>query len=318
VKIQIPLMTRAMPGVLLAPTLWSGAAPAAKAAGVVGTSRGLPLVVTAVLGILATGQVQAQPPSVLPPGKSGLAFQGYWMGIDPLDGGDSRRSIVRLSNGRFAMAGRDTALTLCDDTDRGFISFDDGVAAGKNVLQSDSLTIACSNTGASVVLRVQYELAGDGEMVEHTTTLGGSPVSRIVLHRVSDAAPAGALAAPVPPGKAPRGFQGYWMGIDPVDGGDARRSLVRLPNGRFAMAARDSALTLCDGTDRGLGTFDDGLLTGGVLISNNLTLRCFNNGLSVVLHVRYELAAAGLMLEHTTRDDGTPVGTIVFHKLSVD
>jgi len=145
----------------------------------------LALLTVTVFGLVLAARLWAQPSWVQPPGKTGPGFQGYWMGIDPLDGGDSRRSIVQLSNGQFAMAGRDTALTLCDGTDRGFISFADGVVAEKNLLQSDSLTIACSNTGALVVLRVQYDLAGNGVMIENTTTLAGTPVSRIVFHKVS-------------------------------------------------------------------------------------------------------------------------------------
>jgi hypothetical protein len=147
-------------------------------------SRPVLLTVT-VLGLVLAARLWAQPLSVQPPGKTGLGFQGYWMGIDPLDGGDSRRSLVQLENEMFALAGRDTALTLCDGTDRGFISFADGVVVEKNVLQSDRLTIACSNTGALVVLRVRYELAGNGVMIENTTTLNGTPVSRIVFHKVS-------------------------------------------------------------------------------------------------------------------------------------
>ena len=40
------------------------------------------------------------------------------MGIDPLDGGDSRRGITRRSGPRLAVIGRDTVFTLCDGTDR--------------------------------------------------------------------------------------------------------------------------------------------------------------------------------------------------------
>jgi hypothetical protein len=143
------------------------------------------LLTVTVLGLVLAARLWAQPTWVEPPGKTGLGFQGYWMGIDPLDGGDSRRSLVQLDNGMFALAGRDTALTLCDGTDRGFISFADGEVVEKNVLQSNRLTIACSNTGALVVLRVQYDLAGNGVMIENTTTLNGTPVSRIVFHKVS-------------------------------------------------------------------------------------------------------------------------------------
>jgi len=144
----------------------------------------LALLSVTVLGLVLAARLWAQPLLMQAPGKTSREFLGYWMGIDPLDGGDSRRSLVQLSNGRFALAGRDTALTLCDGTDRGFISFTDGVVVNKNMLQSDSLTIACFNS-ASVTLRVRYELVGNGVMIENTTTLDGTPVSRIVFHRVS-------------------------------------------------------------------------------------------------------------------------------------
>jgi hypothetical protein len=65
------------------------------------------------------------------------------------------------------------------------ISFDDGMLVGKNLLRSDSLTIECSNSGASVVLRVLYEPAGNDVMIGYTTRLDGRPVSRIVFHKVS-------------------------------------------------------------------------------------------------------------------------------------
>lgn len=50
--------------------------------------------------------------------------------------------------------------------------------------------------------------------------------------------------------------------------------------------------------------------------SNRLTIECFNNQAAVLLHVRYELVDDGLMVEVTTRPDGSQVRTIVFHKLS--
>jgi hypothetical protein len=120
-----------------------------------------------------------------------------------------------------------------------------------------------------------------------------------------------------PSARSARDFQGYWVGVDPVDGGDARRSLVQLDNGKFALAARDTVLSLCDGTEHGFGSFEDGELVGrNAIQSNTLLLKCFNNGASVVLHDRFELLANGLMLEITTRADGTPVSTIIFHKVS--
>jgi hypothetical protein len=119
-----------------------------------------------------------------------------------------------------------------------------------------------------------------------------------------------------PPVKA---FQGYWMGVDPVDGGDARRSIVRQEDGTFAMAARDTVFTLCDRTDLGLGTFADGTVVGRrVMSTNNLRISCFNNGAQVTLRARYELVSDGLMIEVATLQDGTPVSTIILHKVSHD
>jgi hypothetical protein len=41
---------------------------------------------------------------------SARQFVGYWMGIDPLDGGDSRRGITRNNDRTFSVIGRDTVL----------------------------------------------------------------------------------------------------------------------------------------------------------------------------------------------------------------
>jgi hypothetical protein len=119
--------------------------------------------------------------------------------------------------------------------------------------------------------------------------------------------------------KTTKAFQGYWIGVDPVDGGDARRSLLLQEDGRYALAARDSVLTLCDGTDRAFASFSDGqVVSRTVMQSNTLTIQCFNNGASVVLHVRYELLSDGLMAEIASKPDGSPVSTIILHKVSLD
>ena len=78
-----------------------------------------------------------------------------------------------------------------------------------------------------------------------------------------------------------------------------------------------TVLTLCDGTDRGYASFNDGEVVGcKVMQSNTLTIECFNNQAAVLLHARYELVDDGLMVEVTTRPDGSQVSTIVFHKVS--
>ena len=138
--------------------------------------RVLALVIVLVAAVLAA-RLFAQPPV--------KAFQGYWMGVDPLDGGDSRRGLVLQDDGTFAMAGRDSFLTLCDDSDRGIATFDDGVVVGRRVMTTNNLKLSCFGNGALVLLRARYELISETAMVETLTAQDGSPVDRIVFHKIS-------------------------------------------------------------------------------------------------------------------------------------
>ena len=138
--------------------------------------RILALVIVLVAAVLAA-RLFAQPPV--------KAFQGYWMGVDPLDGGDSRRGLVLQDDGTFAMAGRDSFLTLCDDSDRGIATFDDGVVVGRRVMTTNNLKLSCFGNGALVLLRARYELISETAMVETLTAQDGSPVDRIVFHKIS-------------------------------------------------------------------------------------------------------------------------------------
>jgi hypothetical protein len=142
-------------------------------------------VAAAVLGIILVSRVSARPDQAPAQARAHGDFQGYWMGVDPVDGGDARRSLIRRGDGKYALAARDSVLTLCDGTDRGFASFDDGTVIARNVMQSNTLTIKCFNNGATVVLHATYELVDDGLMLETATLADGSPVSTIVLHKVS-------------------------------------------------------------------------------------------------------------------------------------
>ena len=83
------------------------------------------------------------------------------------------------------MAGRDSYLTLCDNTDRGLISFDDGVVVGRGVMRTDNLKITCFNTGAVVLLKASYVLIDDSVMAEVVTAQDGTPVDTIIFHKVS-------------------------------------------------------------------------------------------------------------------------------------
>ena len=143
--------------------------------------RYLVLIIAIFLGAVLVVRLWAQPP-----GKhTSKIFQGYWMGVDPLDGGDSRRSLVRQQNGTYALAGRDSILTLCDNTDRGLITFDDGVVVGRGEMRTDNLKLTCFNTGDVVLLKASYTLIDDSVMTEVLTAQDGSPVDTIIFHKVS-------------------------------------------------------------------------------------------------------------------------------------
>lgn len=252
----------------------------------------------AVVGLMLVGSAEAQP--------TARSFQGYWMGIDPVDGGDSRRSIRLQPDGTYALVGRDTVLTLCDDTDRGIATFEDGTPIGRDRMGTDTLTIRCFNTNASVVIKARYQLVDANTMLEALTLANGAPFATIVFHRTSAPAPQ--------PGKT---FQGYWLGVDPTDGGDARRSFLTQADGTVAMIGRDTVFSLCDHSDRGIGSFTDGVTTSRTrLASDNLAIQCFNNGASVVLKARFDLLDANTMVEIASRQDGTPVSTILLHRLA--
>jgi hypothetical protein len=145
--------------------------------GGLGMRRSAVLVAVALLAVLVTHLWAAQPPKTM---------QGYWMGIDPVDGGDQRRGFVIVADGTAVMAGRDTRLTLCDDSDFGIATFEDGVVDDRRrTIASDNLVLTCFGNGQTVLLKARYELVSDNLMTETVTLQDGSPVHTMFLHRVS-------------------------------------------------------------------------------------------------------------------------------------
>ena len=145
-------------------------------------------------------------------------------------------------------------------------------------------------------------------------------VNRFTLGTLAGVALAGALVVSgvdaSPRGDA-QAFQGYWVGTDPLDGGDSRRGMIATDASTVSMIGRDTYFSLCDGTDRGVVTFEDGFAEDGVLTTDNNLLKCFNNGEEVLLKARYELMADGtVMTETITTQDDTLITTIVFHRIS--
>jgi hypothetical protein len=116
--------------------------------------------------------------------RSAQKFVGYWMGIDPLDGGDARRGITRNGDRTFSIIGRDTVFTLCDDTDRAIIT--GGARITGPALVSDDVVITCTNNQATVRLKVRYDVIDRNILRETVTTPAGEPVDKIIFHRVSE------------------------------------------------------------------------------------------------------------------------------------
>jgi hypothetical protein len=118
-------------------------------------------------------------------GGSGEQLVGYWMGIDPLDGGDSRRGITRNDDGTFSLIGRDTVFTLCDGTDRAIVT-DEDLALVDSALVSDNFVITCTNQQSTVHLKVRYEFIDRNVIRETTTNQDDNPVDQIIFYRVSE------------------------------------------------------------------------------------------------------------------------------------
>ena len=143
------------------------------------------VIVSTVLAVAAATSValvaQAAGPSS---GHKREQFVGYWMGIDPLDGGDSRRGITPNEDRTFSLIGRDTVFTLCDDTDRAVVTAGDLTIRGSKLV-GDDFVISCTNTGATVKLKVRYEVVDRNIVREKLTSQTGEPVDEILFHRVS-------------------------------------------------------------------------------------------------------------------------------------
>ena len=87
-------------------------------------------------------------------------------------------------------------------------------------------------------------------------------------------------------------FQGYWMGVDPVDGGDARRSLIRRSDGKYPRRPRYDAHALRQHRSRLCQLRRWHRRRPQRDAVEFLVIKCFNNGATVRLHVTFELVDA--------------------------
>jgi len=112
-----------------------------------------------------------------------------------------------------------------------------------------------------------------------------------------------------------RSFIGLWEGIDPVDGGDALRSITCSRDRSCNFAATDSVITLCGGGPAFAG--GTGGLEGDELAFPDAVLTC-PDGTVVNLAINYERDPLNRTLVETTVvvDTDTTLPNIIFHKIS--
>jgi hypothetical protein len=106
------------------------------------------------------------------------SFVGLWEGIDPVDGGDSLRSIICFEDQTCNLAVTDSVITLCGGGS--------GFASGTGGLEGDELVfpdvlLTCPN-GEEAHLVVSYER---DELNRTTAVVGVTTLPNIIFHKVS-------------------------------------------------------------------------------------------------------------------------------------
>jgi hypothetical protein len=109
------------------------------------------------------------------------AFVGLWEGIDPVDGGDSLRSITCAGDQTCHLAVTDSVITLCGGGT--------GFASGTGGLDGDELVfpdvlLTCPN-GEEAHLVVSYERDPLNRTLVETAVVGGTTLPNIIFHKVS-------------------------------------------------------------------------------------------------------------------------------------
>jgi hypothetical protein len=115
---------------------------------------------------------------------SGLrSFIGLWEGIDPVDGGDSLRSISCQRDQSCELAATDSVITLCGGGP--------GFAAGAGGLAGDELvfpdTVLACPDGTEVDLSIRYERDPLNRTLVETTVVVDTDTTlpNIIFHKIS-------------------------------------------------------------------------------------------------------------------------------------
>jgi hypothetical protein len=109
------------------------------------------------------------------------SFIGLWEGIDPVDGGDSLRSITCSVDQSCTLAVTDSVITLCG----GGPAF----AGGTGGLEGEELVfpevvLACPD-GTEVELAIGYERDPLNRTLVETAVVGDRTLPNIIFHKIS-------------------------------------------------------------------------------------------------------------------------------------
>jgi hypothetical protein len=108
---------------------------------------------------------------------------GLWEGIDPVDGGDSLRSITCSLDRSCELAATDSVITLCGGGP-GFVSGTGGFEGDE--LAFPDVVLACPS-GETVNLSIRYERDLLNRTLVETTVVvdTGTTLPNIIFHRIS-------------------------------------------------------------------------------------------------------------------------------------
>jgi hypothetical protein len=109
------------------------------------------------------------------------SFVGLWEGIDPVDGGDSLRSITCDRDRRCQLAATDSIITLCGGG-AGFVGGTGGLEGDEMVFADAVLT--CPD-GRTLDLILRFARDPLNRTLVETTTVGERTLPNIVFHKVS-------------------------------------------------------------------------------------------------------------------------------------
>jgi hypothetical protein len=107
-------------------------------------------------------------------------------------------------------------------------------------------------------------------------------------------------------------FVGLWQGIDYNDGSEAQRSITLNRDGTFTIIGQEPYTIGCQG-ERGMVT-GTGVFKGGVIISDDFTLICFNGNGPFNVQATYKPDKLnGTLIEDIPDSDFDPTS---LHKIS--